>query len=66
MLPESKLKTAFNYLRYSGVSVSITINPFHWNVIPRYFVSNEWPNENTKAVSWLFLTIRFWIDDGSW
>jgi diadenosine tetraphosphate (Ap4A) HIT family hydrolase len=66
MLNDSKFQIAFNYLRYSGASVSITINPFHWNIIPRYFASNEWPNEKTKAVSWLFLTIRFWLDDGSW
>jgi hypothetical protein len=66
MLNDNKFTELFNYVRYSGASVSVTINPFHWNILPRYFATNEWPNERTKAVSWLFLTIRFWLDDGSW
>lgn len=59
-----------NWLKYSGASVSVTLNPFHWFWAPR--ISNEhrgdWfgPNERTLNVSILFLTLRVWIDDGSW
>jgi hypothetical protein len=60
------LETFYNYLKHSGASVAITLNPFHWNFFPRYFATQEWPDEKTHSVSWLFLTIRFWIDDGSW
>ena len=60
------LETIYSYLKYSGASVTITVNPFHWNILPVYYATQDWPNENTKAISWLFLTIRFWLDDGSW
>jgi len=58
------------WLRYSGACVIITVNPAHWSWRPqagRVFTT-EWatPNERTWRVVWLFLTIRVWIDDGSW
>jgi hypothetical protein len=58
------------WLRYSGASVVITVNPLHWRWVPqagRVFTT-EWatPNEQTWAANWLFLTARIWIDDGSW
>ena len=55
-----------DYLKYSGASVILTVNPFHWRFLPHYSKSQEWGEENTHVVSWLFLTIRVWIDDGSW
>jgi hypothetical protein len=58
------------WLTYSGASVIITVNPLHWRYVPqagRAF-EGEWagPNERTWYASWLFLTLRLWIDDGSW
>jgi hypothetical protein len=57
------------YLTYSGLCVIITINPCHWRFVPwaRKDVE-EWagPKEWTGSCGWLFLTIRAWIDDGSW
>ena len=60
----------FNWLRYSGASVVVTLNPLHWAWIPqtgREF-TGEWagPNERSYYARFLFLTVRFWIDDGSW
>lgn len=59
-----------NWLRYSGASVIITVNPCHWRGLPwiRNESNLEWPspNERTVSLGWLFLTIRIWIDDGSW
>ena len=63
-------RTWLDWLRYSGASVSITLNPFHWAWIPQ--MQNEpldtWigPNEHRFYISWLMITIRVWIDDGSW
>lgn len=59
----------YKWLKYSGASVAVTLNPLHWRFIP--WTSNfrdEWasPNEWNITVSWLFLTVRVWIDDGSW
>jgi hypothetical protein len=58
------------WLTYSGASVIITVNPLHWRLVPqagRAF-TGEWagPNERTWYASWMFLTLRVWIDDGSW
>jgi hypothetical protein len=58
------------WLRYSGMSVTITVNPLHWRRVPRIgptFI-DEWvgPHERAYIASWLFLTVRIWIDDGSW
>ena len=57
------------WIKYSGASIVLTLNPIHWSLVPRaYKAYNEWagPNEWTGSVSWLFLTVRIWIDDGSW
>jgi hypothetical protein len=62
------MKKFLSYLRYSGLSVTITVNPFHWAFFPRIQQGSleVWDTENTVAVSFLFLTVRFWLDDGSW
>jgi hypothetical protein len=57
------------WLRFSGISVIITVNPFHWSKRPwanRF--QDEWagPKERTVSFGWLFLTVRAWKDDGSW
>jgi len=59
----------YKWLRYSGVSVIISLNPLWWKAWPwcrREF--NEWdgPNQWTGACGFLGVTIRIWIDDGSW
>jgi hypothetical protein len=58
------------WLRYSGFSVIILGNPVHWSVLPwwRREANDGWPspNERTYSVGWMFLTLRIWIDDGSW
>jgi len=57
------------WLTYSGLCVILTINPSHWRFVPwaRNDIS-EWagPNEWTGSCGWLFLTVRVWIDDGSY
>jgi len=69
----SVLKPLSKWLRYSGASVIVSVNPLHWRWIPFFQRHVEgadgWPlgpNEITVTVSWLFLTIRVWIDNGDW
>jgi len=59
----------YNYLKYSGLSVIIQLNPLHWKVWPWFKneTNSEWGSaEYTCSLSFLFLTIRFWIDNGDW
>jgi hypothetical protein len=57
------------WLRYSGASMCVTVNPCHWSWIPRFRRERDiWsgPVEWNGSASWLMLTVRVWIDDGSW
>lgn len=58
------------WLRFSGASVCVTVNPCHWTWIPvlQRDANDVWagPQERTWRVSVLMLTVRIWIDDGSW
>ena len=59
----------YNYLKYSGACVIINLNPLHWLFIPkiRNDSNTEWGSpEKTYSFVFLFLTIRFWIDNGEW
>ena len=57
------------WLTYSGISVTITVNPAHWRLRPwaNHF-AGEWvgPHERRVNFGWLFLTVRAWLDDGCW
>lgn len=61
------MEDLINYLKHSGASVSIMFNPYHWawDPIMRKEGDPIWDQE-TYRFSILFLTIRVWIDDGSW
>jgi hypothetical protein len=62
-------KNIINYLRYSGVSVIIALNPLWWKVLPWYRneTNDGWESADiTFAFGFLGITIRIWIDDGSW
>lgn len=66
----TQIRRYLKWFRYSGATVSARINPWHWNWVPkagREF-QDGWagPNEHTWFVSWIFLTVRVWVDDGSW
>ena len=59
----------YNYLKYSGLSVIIQLNPLHWKVWPWFKTetNSEWGSaEYTCSLTFLFLTIRLWIDNGDW
>jgi hypothetical protein len=59
-----------NWIKYSGASIIIRVNPLHWQLFPqtgRAFM-DEWagPYERSWYGAWLFLTVRVWIDNGKW
>jgi len=58
----------YNYLRYSGLSVILSLNPLHWKILPWY--RNEATEEvwstNAHVIGFLFLSVRVWIDNGDW
>jgi hypothetical protein len=57
------------WLRYSGLSITLTVNPYHWSWRPRAGLQqDEWagPRERTYFASWLMISTRIWLDDGSW
>lgn len=58
------------WLQHSGICAIITVNPLHWRLVPHAGreYNDGWPSPNEQAwrVCWLFLTIKIWIDDGSW
>lgn len=58
-----------NWLRYSGLSITLTVNPLHWRWRPSAGLQkDEWagPRERTYCACWLMISMRLWIDDGSW
>lgn len=58
-----------NYLRYSGVSIIVSLNPLWWKAWPwfREETNNEFGSaERTWAMGFLGLTIRIWVDRGDW
>lgn len=60
-----------NWIRYSGVSIILVLNPLHWRLTPwcRRDITSEWsagPAGWTGSAGFLCLTIRVWVDDGSW
>ena len=69
-LKDSKLQfRPVDWLRYSGACVTVSLNPCHWTLVPRFYMENDvWlgPNERTWSMSWLMIGLRVWVDDGSW
>ena len=64
------MKPWFDYIRYSGITVRLNLNPFHWSYLGGFGKDfrGEWagPNEKGWYVKFLFLSVSVWFDDGSW
>jgi hypothetical protein len=55
------------WLRYSGISLGITVNPFHWTFAARVIEPTDMdPCLYGFYVSAGFIWLRFWIDNGEW
>ncbi len=61
------MNSIWQYIRYSGVSIIFALNPLYWKVLPWFRKEDsEWQSDNTYSFTFLFLTIRIWIDNGEW
>jgi hypothetical protein len=60
------MKTLINYLKYSGVTITFKLNPYHWRFHCRYMQTNEAWETDHLSLELLPITIRVWIDDGQW
>lgn len=64
------MKKIHNFLKYSSIKLSVQLNPLQWRWIPYFHFGKpaEWPDENAYVIvaSWVFLTLRVYIDDGTW
>lgn len=64
-----KIHRLGQYLRYSGISIILALNPLWWKVLPwaRNETTAEFGEaERTYAFGFLGLTVRVWIDRGAW
>lgn len=68
-MPSKTSRQLFDWIVYSGATVSVTLNPFHWRILP-VFVRGEdvWVGSRHRSlrISWMMLSLTLWIDDGSW
>ena len=55
------------WLRYSGISLGVTLNPFHWALDGRWIKPTDMdPCQYGFYVSLGFVWLRVWIDNGDW
>jgi hypothetical protein len=60
------MKKFLNYLKYSGLNVTIKLNPYHWRLSAKYFVLNEVWEQDALVIELFPITVKIWIDDGEW
>lgn len=54
-----------NWLRYSGIWLTLVLNPFHWQL--RWFERDEQlPGTTEYSSQFLMLSIRIVVDNGDW
>lgn len=60
------------WLKYSGASVTLIVNPCHWRWMPWFEADdnkeNIWrgPDYKGSAFGWLFVIVKVWVDNDSW
>jgi hypothetical protein len=54
------------WLKYSGCNITLKLNPFHWRLSCKLVQTNEAWETDFLCLELLPITIRIWIDDGSW
>jgi hypothetical protein len=55
-----------NWLKYSGCNITLKLNPFHWRFSCAYNQTNEAWEQDAFVLELAMITVRLWIDDGSW
>jgi hypothetical protein len=55
------------WLRYSGITLGMTLNPYHWTFAAHYIKPTDMdPCQYGFYVSLGFVWLRVWIDNGDW
>jgi Na+-transporting NADH:ubiquinone oxidoreductase subunit NqrF len=55
------------YLKYSGLNITLKLNPFHWRIALSKGSDNDaWEVETSYVIELLPITIRVWFDNGDW
>lgn len=54
------------WLKYSGATLAITFNPYHWGFEFKYRKSVDVWEQDHFVIKFLFLSFRFWLDNGEW
>lgn len=61
------IKSVYKWLKYSGVWVTIIVNPFHWKLWWNSFVPDEFSRFGERIeIQVLFLNVRIVLDNGDW
>ena len=55
-----------NWLKYSGINITLKLNPFHWRFNFEFCKTNEAWEQDAFVLELLPITIRIWFDDGQW
>jgi EamA domain-containing membrane protein RarD len=54
------------WLKYSGATIALTLNPCHWGFYCKYRKSVDVWEQDAFVLQILPLSIRIWIDNGDW
>ena len=60
------ISQAVKWLKYSGATITLKLNPFHWLLSCKWRVSAEVWEQDTFVIELLPITIRIWLDNGDW
>ena len=61
------IKNILNYLKWSNIIVSLSLNPVTWRVSFTHHLPNDWdPKMHLFIVKLIFVKLVLKIDDGSW
>lgn len=55
-----------NWLKYSGINITLKLNPFHWRFNCEFCKTNEAWETDAFVLELLPITVRIWFDDGQW
>ena len=55
-----------NWLKYTGIFITVTVNPCHWRLGLEYGKDELGPNSWSGRINMLFIGIHIVIDDGQW
>ena len=55
-----------NWLKYSGIWVTLVCNPYHWRVSFRNESDSAWPDTTEYVVQLVCVSVRVVVDNGSY